>query len=107
MSTTDDEGQPPPAASAEPAAAPFTFDRHLVLDQLGGWRGMVDATLPTLAFIVANGVAGLRTGVWAALVSALLVFLLRLVRRGGGPPGHHRAPAPGVAAAPGAAGRRG
>jgi hypothetical protein len=42
---------------------------------------MVDATLPTLAFIVANGVAGLRTGVWAALVSALLVFLLRLVRR--------------------------
>jgi hypothetical protein len=37
--------------------------------------------LPTLAFIVANSVDGLRTGIWAALVSALLVFLLRLVRR--------------------------
>jgi hypothetical protein len=63
------------------ADATLTFDRHLVLEQLGGWRGMVDATLPTLAFIVANSLAGLRTGIWAALGAALLVFLLRLVRR--------------------------
>ena len=42
---------------------------------------MVDATLPTVAFIVANAVDGLRTGIWAALGAALLVFLLRLVRR--------------------------
>jgi Protein of unknown function (DUF3159) len=60
---------------------PLTFDRHLVLEQLGGWRGMVDATLPTIAFIVANSIGGLRTGIWAALGAALLVFLLRLVRR--------------------------
>jgi hypothetical protein len=52
-----------------------------VLEQLGGWRGMLDATLPTVAFIVANSVGGLRTGIWAALGAALLVFLLRLVRR--------------------------
>ncbi len=61
--------------------APLTFDRHLVLDQLGGWRGMVDATLPTLAFIVANSIGGLRTGVGAALGAAQLVFLLRGVGR--------------------------
>ena len=59
----------------------LTFDRHLVLEQLGGWRGMVDATLPTIAFIVANALGGLRTGIWAALGAAVLVFLLRLVRR--------------------------
>jgi Protein of unknown function (DUF3159) len=58
-----------------------TFDRHLVLDQLGGWRGMVDASLPTIAFIVANGIGGLTVGIWAAVVSAVLVFLLRLVRK--------------------------
>jgi hypothetical protein len=63
------------------ADAPLTFDRHLVLEQLGGWRGMVDATLPTVAFIVANSLGGLRTGVWTALGTALLVFVLRLVRR--------------------------
>jgi hypothetical protein len=79
------------SAASEPAAAPrdeppaaegsLSFDRHLVLEQLGGWKGMVDATLPTVAFIVANSIGGLRTGIWAALGAALLVFLLRLVRR--------------------------
>jgi hypothetical protein len=59
----------------------LTFDRHLVLDQLGGWRGMVDASLPTIAFIVANGIGGLTVGIWAAVAGAVLVFLLRLVRR--------------------------
>lgn len=62
-------------------ASPLVFDRHLVLEQLGGWRGMVDATVPTLAFIVANGIAGLRPGIWAALGSAVLIFALRLARR--------------------------
>lgn len=75
----------PPAPTAGPAGdqpvPPLVFDRHLVLEQLGGWRGMVDATLPTIAFIVANSVAGLRTGIWAALAAALLAFLLRLLRR--------------------------
>jgi hypothetical protein len=65
-----------PASEGRPA-----FDRHVVLDQLGGWRGMLDATLPTVAFIVANAFGGLRPGIWAALGAAVLVFLLRLVRR--------------------------
>jgi hypothetical protein len=75
---TDDDGR---AAPEESAPSAFTFDRHLVLEQLGGWRGMVDSTLPTVAFIVANAVDGLRTGIWAALAAALLIFALRLVRR--------------------------
>ncbi|MGY1783245.1 DUF3159 domain-containing protein [Geodermatophilus sp. SYSU D01036] len=58
-----------------------TFDRHMVLEQLGGWRGMVDATLPTLAFIVANAIGDLRTGIWAAIGAAVLILLVRLVRR--------------------------
>jgi hypothetical protein len=58
-----------------------SFDRHLVLEQLGGWRGMVDASLPTVAFIVANALGGLRTGIWCAIGAAVLVLGLRLVRR--------------------------
>jgi hypothetical protein len=79
----DGADRPSPAASPVdgPDDAPIAFDRHLVLEQLGGWRGMVDATLPTVAFIVANSLGGLRTGIWAALGAALLVFLLRLLRR--------------------------
>ena len=91
MSTTDDDGHTsvndpvsdrvtnPPQPG--PDGAPLAFDRHLVLEQLGGWRGMIDASLPTVAFIVANAVDGLRTGIWAALGAALVVFVLRLVRR--------------------------
>jgi hypothetical protein len=65
----------------EPGGATLVFDRHLVLDQLGGWRGMIDATVPTVAFIVANALGGLRVGIWTALGVAVLVFLLRIVRR--------------------------
>ena len=67
-------------ADEEPGSGPL-FDRHLVLEQLGGWRGMVDATLPTIAFIIGNSLGGLVRGIWAAAVAAVLVFLLRLVRR--------------------------
>jgi hypothetical protein len=85
MSAPGDRAEGPPPAAPDPAGehgnAPLAFDRHLVLEQLGGWRGMVDATLPTVAFIVANSMGGLRTGIWAALGAALLVFLLRLLRR--------------------------
>jgi hypothetical protein len=85
VSTVDDAGraeQGGEPTTTPPAGPPgFTFDRHLVLEQLGGWRGMLDATLPTVAFIVANAVNGLRTGIWAALIAAALVFVLRLVRR--------------------------
>lgn len=58
----------------------FVFDRHLVLEQLGGWRGMLDASLPTVAFIVGNAVGGLTPGIWSAVGAAVLVFGLRLVR---------------------------
>ena len=70
--TAEPEGGGPPGVA---------FDRHLVLEQLGGWRGMLDATLPTVAFIVANSVAGLRAGIWAALGVAVVLFGFRLVRR--------------------------
>ncbi|MGY1690941.1 DUF3159 domain-containing protein [Geodermatophilus sp. SYSU D01105] len=79
------DGRPGPGGS-EPAdggtaPGPVVFDRHLVLDQLGGWRGMLDASLPTVAFIVGNSLGGLRAGIWSAIGAAVLVFGLRLVRR--------------------------
>jgi hypothetical protein len=81
VTATGDPVDPPAEREGGSTVEPLVFDRHLVLEQLGGWRGMVDATLPTLAFILANGFGGLRTGIWAALAAALVVFLFRLVRR--------------------------
>jgi hypothetical protein len=85
VGTADDEAEAGRGADPGTVAADgrpgLTFDRHLVLEQLGGWRGMVDASLPTVAFIVANALDGLRAGIWAAVGAAFLVFVLRLVRR--------------------------
>ncbi|MGY1653277.1 DUF3159 domain-containing protein [Geodermatophilus sp. SYSU D01119] len=85
-SPADDDGRRDPGGAAPQeqtgdAGSGLTFDRHLVLEQLGGWRGMVDATLPTVAFIVANAIGDLRTGIWCAIGAALLVVVFRLVRR--------------------------
>ncbi|MGX5656964.1 DUF3159 domain-containing protein [Geodermatophilus nigrescens] len=84
-SPADDGGRRDPGGAAPQEqsgdAGGVTFDRHLVLEQLGGWRGMVDATLPTVAFIVANAIGDLRTGIWCAIGAALLVLVFRLVRR--------------------------
>ncbi|WP_231486980.1 DUF3159 domain-containing protein [Candidatus Blastococcus massiliensis] len=77
----DDDRSPTAGPADDTGGSSIVFDRHLVLEQLGGWRGMVDATVPTIAFIVANGIGGLRTGIWTALGAALLIFGLRLARR--------------------------
>jgi hypothetical protein len=81
VSASEEPPGPTSAATQDEAPESPLFDRHMVLEQLGGWRGMADATVPTIAFVVANGLDGLRTGIWAALGAALLIFLLRLVRR--------------------------
>jgi Protein of unknown function (DUF3159) len=75
-----DDGARDDGARSEGARG-LGFDRHVVLEQLGGWRGMVDASLPTVAFIVGNSIRGLTAGIWSAAVAAVLIFLLRLVRR--------------------------
>lgn len=77
----DEGGGGGPAAEDAAGRPAALFDRDVLLQQLGGWRGMVDATLPTVAFVVANGIDGLRTGVWAAVGAAVLVFVLRLARK--------------------------
>ncbi len=81
-STRAGGGSDDDAAAADDGARPsIVFDRQLVLEQLGGWRGMVDATVPTIVFIAANGIGGLKAGIWAALGAAVLIFGLRLSRR--------------------------
>jgi hypothetical protein len=79
--TTGNPAPPDGDGGGEDDGQSFTFDRHLVLEQLGGWRGMVDASLPTVAFIVGNSIGGLTPGIWSAVGAAVLIFLLRLVRR--------------------------
>lgn len=79
---TDHEASSPPErpAAATDDAPPI---RDMVLDSLGGWRGFVDAALPSLAFIVANAIGGLTPAIWTGVIAGVLVFAVRLVTRQG------------------------
>lgn len=52
-----------------------------LLEQIGGWRGLVYSTLPVVIFVPTNALWGLKFAVIASLLVAVAVLFLRLVRR--------------------------
>lgn len=80
-----DQPTPRPAASAQPPLAATTVEevvRTRLAEMLGGWRGSLEAALPTLAFVgVWMARSNLREAVVASLVVAALLAVVRLVQR--------------------------
>ncbi len=66
------DAQPEPAGSRP---------KPLLVESIGGWRGLVDSGLPVVVFVVANALAGLTAAIWAAIAAGAVLFVLRLVRR--------------------------
>lgn len=62
---------PPPAERVAPT----------IWEQMGGPMGMIDSGLPVVVFIVANAIGGLGWGIGAALSAALVIAVMRLVRK--------------------------
>ncbi|ONM47846.1 hypothetical protein B0T44_04900 [Nocardia donostiensis] len=52
-----------------------------MLEQLGGFSGLIYSTLPVLVFVPVNTLAGLTAAIWAALGVAAAILVWRLVRR--------------------------
>ncbi len=52
-----------------------------LLSAVGGFRGIVDSTLPTTAFVIAVTVSSLRTAVAVAVAAGVTLLAVRLVRR--------------------------
>jgi hypothetical protein len=71
---TDPDGPDP--VDAEPARSTPT-----IWEQMGGPMGMVDSGLPVVVFIVANAIGGLGWGIGAALAAAVLIAIMRIIRR--------------------------
>lgn len=63
--------QPPPEERAEPT----------LLEQLGGVSGLVASVVPVLVFVLLNAVTTYLVALWAALASAVVIAVVRLVRR--------------------------
>ncbi len=54
-----------------------------LLEQMGGVSGMVASVIPIVVFVIANAIGGLNAALVAALASAVLIGVWRLVRREG------------------------
>lgn len=52
-----------------------------MLEQMGGIAGMVYSAVPIIVFVVANSLANLTVGIWSALGSAVVITIVRLVRK--------------------------
>jgi Protein of unknown function (DUF3159) len=53
----------------------------LLVESIGGWRGLVDSGLPVVVFVAANSIGGLTAAIWAAVGCGLVLLALRVVRR--------------------------
>ncbi|MFC4145316.1 DUF3159 domain-containing protein [Micromonospora mangrovi] len=72
--------------AAGPEAEPQDDERlpsltEQMADQIGGWRGLVESSIPVVVFVIANVIGELRPAVIASVVVALLIAGLRLAQR--------------------------
>ncbi|MBM0237501.1 DUF3159 domain-containing protein [Micromonospora sp. ATA32] len=72
--------------AAQPEIGPEDEERlpsiaEQMAEQLGGWRGLVESSIPVVVFVTANIVGELRPAVIASVTVALLIAALRLAQR--------------------------
>jgi Protein of unknown function (DUF3159) len=53
----------------------------LLVESIGGWRGLVDSGLPVVVFVAVNAFSGLRAAIWAAIAAGVVLFAIRLARK--------------------------
>ncbi|NQU37581.1 MAG: DUF3159 domain-containing protein [Actinobacteria bacterium] len=56
---------------------------NMLANAIGGWRGIIDSSLPSLMFIIAYLVTGqnLITAIWTAIGAGAIIAIWRLLRR--------------------------
>ena len=69
-----------PEGTGEPGDA---TTEQLMANAIGGWRGVIDSSLPSGLFLIVYVLGGreLAPAVWAAVIAGVLIAVLRLVRR--------------------------
>ena len=72
----DDQRRP-----ADQPQQPTPKPTPMLVESIGGWRGLLDSGLPVVVFVVVNSVAGLRAAIWAAIGAGVVLFGVRLARR--------------------------
>jgi hypothetical protein len=67
--------------AADPADEPLPSFSEQLAEQLGGWRGLIESSIPVTVFVIANIVTELRPAIIVAVASGLLIAVFRLSRR--------------------------
>ncbi len=70
-----------PADAATKTPAGQGQGHQLIMQAIGGWRGLLDSGLPVIVFVVANALGGLRVAIWSAIGAGAVLFVVRLARR--------------------------
>lgn len=73
------DSQTPPVTPAEPERLPTISEQ--VSAQLGGWRGLIESSIPVIVFVTVNVAAGLRPALFSAVGVAVALAVWRLVQR--------------------------
>lgn len=79
--STSAAGSGPDGAAESGASSDERPYREMMLQSIGGWRGMVDSALPVVVFVVANVLGGLTVAIWAAVIAGLALMAVRLARK--------------------------
>ena len=77
---SDTPSGPSAAGSWQRADLRETY-RQQLLAGIGGWSGSVIAAIPTVVFVVVNAVASLRSAIFAAVGTAVVLAVYRAARR--------------------------
>jgi uncharacterized protein DUF3159 len=68
-----------PSAGRPPTTEP-SFSEQLA-EQLGGWRGLVESSIPVTIFVIVNIIWQVRPAIIVSVLSALAIAAFRLARR--------------------------
>ena len=56
-------------------------ERRTLLQEMGGISGLIYSSVPVLVFVLVNSIFSLQPAIWSAVGSALLITVLRIVRK--------------------------
>lgn len=71
----------PVTGSDHESEEPLPSFSEQLADQLGGWRGLVESSIPVTIFVIANIVTTLRPAIIVAVASGLIIAVFRVIRR--------------------------
>ncbi|MDG4785841.1 DUF3159 domain-containing protein [Micromonospora sp. WMMD1102] len=78
---TDSTGSDPTAGRKVAEEEPLPSLTEQMAEQLGGWRGMVESSVPVVVFVTVNIITELRPAVIASVSIAVLIAAVRLFQR--------------------------